>query len=237
MTTLIRSQDRKVSVHHGIKDLGNSFGLPAAVSCPGMTSVCGKVCYARKIERMPYLKAVRDNLAHNWESLNGATLAEMVRLIDEMICEFVRECDRRGKDKKFRIHWDGDFFSLDYAIAWATVISVHKDVQFWAYTRSFDFVGAFTNLSNLSLYLSVDKENIEKAKVTRRAFPFVRWAYLDDTMDAAAEIMKEETGRPGAACPENIGRIPLITGKQGACISCNLCVKGEVNVRFSIGKR
>lgn len=233
--TLRRSHDRKVSVHHG-KGGGNSFGLPAGLSCPGMTKVCDKVCYAKKIERMPYLKAVRVNLAHNWDSLQVSRDA-MVRLLDEMISNFVSECNAKGMDKKFRIHWDGDFFSTDYAIAWATVISVHPDVQFWAYTRSFDFVGHFFGLSNLSLYLSVDSENIQSAKVTRRAFPFVRWAYLDTTMAMAADVVKDEYGRPGAACPENLGRIPLIVGKKGACVSCDLCVTGKADVRFAVLKK
>lgn len=232
---LIRSQDRKVSVHHGIKDLSNSFGLPAGLSCPGMTSICGKVCYAKKIERMPYLKAVRTNLAHNWQSLQ-CDRSEMIRLIDEMVTEFSAACDLRGKAKEFRIHWDGDFFSADYAIAWATVISVHPDIQFWAYTRSFDLVGHFFGLDNLSLYLSVDKDNIVKAAKVSRAFPFVLWAYLDETMEKAGEIVKRERGKPGAMCPENIDRIPLITGKVGACISCQLCVKGKADVRFSTSK-
>lgn len=229
------SNDRKVSVHHGMKR-GNAFGLPAGVSCPGATSICGKVCYAKKIERMPYFRAVRDNLAHNWDALKDATLSEMVIMLDNMITEWSAECDKRGKDKKFRIHWDGDFFSLRYAIAWATVISVHKDVQFWAYTRSFDFVGAFDNLPNLALYLSVDKDNLPAAKNVRRDYPWVRWAYLDDTMAKAAEVVKDATGRPGAACPENIGRIPLIENKVGACITCGLCVEGKADVRFAISK-
>ena len=232
---LKRSQDRKVSVWHGMGK-GNSFGLPAGLSCPGMTSLCGKVCYAKKIERMPYLKAVRDNLAHNWNLLSNATRPEMIRLIDEMVTEFAAECDKRGKTKEFRIHWDGDFFSADYAIAWATVISVHPEIHFWAYTRSFDLVGHFFGLDNLSLYLSVDKENIVKAVKVSRAFPFVLWAYLDETMDAAGEVVKRERGKIGAKCPENIGQIPLMTGKVGACISCRICVKGKADVRFATSK-
>lgn len=234
--SLKRSHDRKVSVRHGYRG-GNSFGLPAAVSCPGMTSVCGKVCYARKIERMPYLKAVRDNLAHNWELLKDATLSEMVTLISEMIGEFRDDCERGNVAKKFRIHWDGDFFSREYAAAWAAVTSQFQDVQFWAYTRSFEFVGEFNGLSNLALYLSVDKENIDSARAVRQSFPWVFWAYLDETMDAAGEVLKTETGRPGAKCPENIQAIPLIQNRTGACISCGLCVTGKANVRFSISKK
>lgn len=233
---LKRSQDRKVSVRHRTGG-GNSFGLPAGISCPGMTSLCGKVCYAKKIERMPYLKCVRDNLRHNWDLLSNATFAEMVTLLAEMIGEFHDECEKRGITKQFRIHWDGDFFSREYSAAWAAVISGFPDVQFWAYTRSFEFVDEFNDLPNLALYLSVDKENISAAAATRKTFPWVRWAYLDETMTAAGEVLKAETGRPGAKCPENIGAIPLIQGKVGACISCGLCVHGKADVRFSISQK
>lgn len=231
---LSRSDDRKVTVHKGLK---NSFGLPsgAAFSCPGMTSVCGKICYAGKLEKI--YSGVKNLLMRNWDALKDASLSEMVVLLDEMITEFETECDKRGKDKKFRIHWDGDFFSADYANAWATVISVHPDVQFWAYTRSFKFVGYLTGLDNLALYLSVDSDNIELAKATRKRHPSVLWAFLAQTMADGAEPVKSLTGRPGAMCPENIGRIPLITERKGACISCGICVDGKTDVRFAIGKR
>jgi hypothetical protein len=221
-------------VHLG---LANSFGLPSGkeFSCPGATSVCERICYAGKLEKI--YKGVRGVLMHNWDALNGATLSEMVRLLDEMITEFSAECDKRGKDKKFRIHWDGDFFSADYANAWATVISVHKDVTFWVYTRSFNYVGYFDGLPNLAFYLSVDSDNIESAKATRKRYPFTRWAFLAQTMADGAQPVKSETGKIGAMCPENIGRIPLITGKEGACVSCGLCVDGKSDVRFAIGKK
>ena len=45
------------------------------------------------------------------------------------------------------------------------------------------------------------------------------------------------TGKPGAACPEVIKRIPLITNKGGACISCRLCPEGKSDIRFSISKK
>lgn len=231
---LKRTQDRKASVHHGAGG-GNSFGLPAGLSCPGMTSVCQSICYAGKIEKV--YPNVRKLLTHNWDLLKDATMSEMVVLIDEMITQFSKECDKRGLDKKFRIHWDGDFFSADYAFAWSTVINMHPDVQFWAYTRSFEYVKCFEGLDNLALYLSVDSANIEYAKITRKEFPFVRWAFLADTMADGAVGMKEETGRPGAMCPENIKRIPLIADKKGACISCGICVDGKADVRFAISKR
>ena len=228
------SHDRKVSVNHG-KGVGNSFGIPAGISCPGKTATCERICYAGKLEKI--YPNVRGVLMHNWDLLKDATRSEMLTLINDMITSFSKDCDKRGVEKKFRIHWDGDFFSYDYALAWATVISVHPDVQFWAYTRSFEYVGLFERLPNLSLYLSVDKDNLNDAKRVRIRYRWVRWAYLDETMADAAVPVKDFTGRPGAMCPENVKRIPLITEKTGACISCNLCVEGKADVRFAIRKR
>jgi len=238
MPTLKRSDDRKVSAHHGI-GVKNSFGLPAGISCPGMTSICGKVCYAKKIERMPYLKTVRDNLVHNWDALSNASHFDMYVMLNDMIHDFKAECvkGRRDIPKVFRIHWDGDFFSDDYASAWAMTIQNHPDVQFWAYTRSFEFVPALVGLDNLALYLSADKDNLEDAILTRKNNPWVKIALLTDTMDEGGMILKEITDRPGAKCPENIGAIELMTGKKGACVSCGLCVKGKADVRFAIGKK
>lgn len=238
--TLKRSNDRKVAADvtksGGIK-IANAFGLPSgkSFSCPGQTSVCEKVCYAGKLEKI--YKGVRENLTFNWNQLKDADLPTMVTLLDEMITDFEAECDKKNGTKKFRIHWDGDFFSDDYAVAWATVIIRHPNVKFWAYTRTFGVVEHLTDISNLSLYLSVDRDNLNEAKKIRREFPNVRWAFLGQTNESTKEEMKEISGKPGAICPENVKRIPLITENGGACITCDLCVSGKADVRFAIGKK
>jgi hypothetical protein len=45
------------------------------------------------------------------------------------------------------------------------------------------------------------------------------------------------TGKPGASCPEQLKRIPLISEKGGACAVCRLCIDGKSDIRFSISKR
>ena len=137
---LIRSKDRKVtnavSPNGKTPTIANTFGLPAgkSYSCPNQTPTCAKVCYAGKLEKI--YKGVRNVLLSNWEQLKDATRDEMIVLIDEMIVDFKKDCDKRQAEKLFRIHWDGDFFNDDYAYAWKAVIEKHKDVKFWVYTRS-----------------------------------------------------------------------------------------------------
>lgn len=237
---LRRSNDRKVAADvtpSGNVRIANAFGLPSgkSFSCPGATSVCERVCYAGKIEKVR--KAVMAMMLANWEQLANATYAEIVTLLDKMIGEFHAECERKNGTKSFRIHWDGDFFSADYAKAWATVMRRYPDIQFWAYTRTFSVVPILASVPNLSLYLSVDSDNIEAAKVARKKSPSALWAYLGQTDASTKGEMLALFDKPGGICPENIGRIPLITPKGGACISCGLCVKGKSDIRFAIGKK
>lgn len=229
---LKRTNDRKVVSYSGVK---NAFGLPSGkrFSCPGATSVCESICYAGAIETQ--YPAVRDLLSNNWQIVSNSTREEMVGHLSEMIAEFRADSLRyqsKGKNAelKFRIHWDGDFFSEDYTLAWAEVIRAFPDVKFWAYTRSLSLAPLLKGIDNLSLYLSVDSDNIGEAKTV----PGIRWAYLDVTMAQAKEVMLAERGIPGASCPENIKQIPLITGKTGACISCDLCPSGKADIRFAI---
>ena len=73
MTKLLRSKDRKVAnvvTPNGKQaSIANTFGLPAgkAYSCPSATSVCEKICYAGKLEKV--FKGTRENLLHNWNLL------------------------------------------------------------------------------------------------------------------------------------------------------------------------
>ncbi len=240
---LKRTHDRKtassVNAAGTQSNIANAFSLPAGVSCPGMTSVCGSICYASKLERL--YPSFRNLVTSNYDALSQSDFAGMVRLLDPMITEFERECDKRGAEKKFRIHADGDMFSTTYAQAWAYVIRKHPDTQFWAYTRSFtpvlNVVPWLAGISNLSLLLSVDAANQADAERVREDFPEVRWAMLAQTFGEAKDAMLDVLGRPGGACPEQTGALPLVDKAGGACVRCDLCVSGKADIRFSISKR
>ena len=237
---LKRSNDRKVanavSPNGKTPTIANTFGLPAGreYSCPGATNVCESVCYAGKLEKV--YKGVKAVLLHNWELLRNADHDTMVSLIDDMIVEFHADCDKRNAEKLFRIHWDGDFFSDTYAYAWKTVIEKHKDVQFWVYTRVSSAAVILKNIPNLSLYYSTDDENKEIAKDLKASHD-IRLAYLAQNFAVAESVMKELTGKPGAKCPENAKKIPLISTNGSACVSCGLCVFNKADIRFSASKK
>jgi hypothetical protein len=235
MTKLKRSNDRKVTnlaTPNGKRSaIANTFGLPSGkqYSCPYATSICEKICYAGKLEKQ--YTSVREVLLHNWNLLRNASTAEMTDLLFDMVNEFRNECENKGVDKLFRIHWDGDFFNAEYIEAWRYVVTCSDDIQFWVYTRNPDAARALRNIPNLSLYYSADAENWEFAPQG------VKIAYLADTFSDGKRIMLAMTGKPAAACPEQLKRIPLISEKGGACAVCRLCIDGKSDIRFSISKR
>lgn len=244
---LTRSTDRKTAAAatpngKGVK-VANAFGLPAGrnYSCPGATPLCEKVCYAGRIEKQ--YKNFMAVMLSNWEALQGKTVGEMGALISHMLVDFVSECERKNVPKYFRIHHDGDFFSEEYARAWAAVIPSFPEVTFWVYTRSFDsnlnVIPILEGIDNLALYISVDSHNKSAAQEIVRNYPAVMVAMLADTFaDAANEIagMRDDNA-PGAKCPELTKQIPLISEKGGACFACGLCPKGKADIRFAVKRR
>ena len=237
---LKRSNDRKVanavSPNGKTPTIANTFGLPSgkAYSCPGETSVCAKVCYAGKLEKV--YKGVRETLLHNWELLRNADHDAMEALLQDMINDFKADCDKKGADKLFRIHWDGDFFSDEYAFAWKHVILNNPDVQFWVYTRVKSAAIILKDIDNLSLYFSADSENIKTA-VDLKLNNGIRMAYLAQNFAVGQETLKELISKPGAKCPENAKRIPLISTNGSACVSCGLCVYNKADIVFSSSKK
>ena len=237
---LTRSKDRKVtnavSPNGKTPTIANTFGLPAGknFSCPGATSICETVCYAGKLEKI--YKGVKAVLLNNWEQLKDADHDRMFSLINEMIIDFKKDCDKRNAEKLFRIHWDGDFFNDTYAIAWKDVINTHPDIQFWVYTRVKSAAIILKDIPNLSLYYSTDSENV-KIGTDLKINHGVRLAYLAKNFAIGQADMKAMIGKPGAKCPENKKAIPLISTNGSACVSCGLCVYSKADIVFSSSKK
>lgn len=232
MTTILkRSKDRKVAnslTPSGGVRIANSFGLPAgkAFSCPNATSVCEKICYAGRLEKV--YKGVAANLLHNWDALKDATYNEMYDMLNSMIADFRKDCEKANAPKDFRIHWDGDFFNDDYAMAWHDVILFNDDVRFWVYTRVPMAAKILRDLPNLSLYFSTDSDNVATAIALNEEYG-IRLALLGKTFDDAKALVPVRA----AKCPEQRKQIAL----NGACIACGICVKGNANIAFSISKK
>ena len=237
---LKRSNDRKVanavSPNGKTPTIANTFGLPAgkAYSCPGATSVCEKVCYAGKLEKI--YKGVRDNLLHNWELLKNADEPTMVDLLEDMIADFKKDCDKRNAEKLFRIHWDGDFFNDTYTNAWKVVINNNPDIQFWVYTRVKSAAQLLKGIDNLSLYFSADSDNIKTAVELKQQHG-IKMAYLAQNFAVGKEQLKDMIGKSGVSCPENAKKIPLISKQGSACVTCGQCVFNRNDIVFSASKK
>lgn len=236
---LKRSNDRKVanavSPNGKTPTIANTFGLPAgkAYSCPGATTICEKVCYAGKLEKI--YKGVRDNLLHNWELLKNADEPTMVNLLEDMINDFKKDCDKRNAEKLFRIHWDGDFFNDTYTRAWQYVIISNPDIQFWVYTRVKSAALMLNNIPNLSLYYSTDNDNILVGQELSKSG--IKLAYLADNFAVGKDKLKDIIGKSGVSCPENAKKIPLISKSGSACVTCGQCVFNRNNIVFSASKK
>ena len=237
---LRRSMDRKVtnavSPNGKTATIANTFGLPAGIdfSCPGQTATCAKVCYAGKLEKI--YKGVRDVLLSNWNLLKDAEQDTMEALLEEMIVDFNKDCDKRSAEKLFRIHWDGDFFNDTYTFAWKSVILNHPEIQFWVYTRVESAALILKGIDNLSLYYSTDADN-KDIGVKLNKENGIRLAYLAETFAIGQADMKAMIGKVGAKCPENKKAIPLISKEGSACVSCSLCVYSKADIVFSAKKK
>jgi len=236
---LTRSKDRKVT--NGVSPNGksatiaNTFGLPSgkAFSCPGATSVCEKICYAGKLEKV--YKGVRNVLVSNWEQLENADFDTMVILLSDMIDAFRADTVKRNAELLFRIHWDGDFFSETYTYAWKSVIEKNADIQFWAYTRSDFAVPILINMPNLAFYFSTDAANHRLGFALAKEYG-VKLAYLANTFAEGKADMRanDMTAIP---CPENNKKLPLISTTGSACVTCGQCVFERNDILFSASKK
>lgn len=249
---LTLSRDRKVAPlgvyderwKRWIPSVANSFGLPSVVTCPGRTAFC-ESCYAGNSEGMP---SVLTALQRNHQLLlEAGTTEAMAELLRVMVGRFWRRCTRPNRggtpllehERVFRIHWDGDFFSLDYARAWAVVIAEFPGVRFWCYTRSFvepvDVVPVLVGLPNLALYLSTDEGNVDAALEHWIQHDHVQLALCGTDYTSARALVPEDVG--AMVCPEN-GSKPgyetlMVQPGVGACVKCQLCPTGKRSVIFS----
>ncbi len=237
---LVRSKDRKVtnavSPNGKTPTIANTLGLPSgkAYSCPGATSVCEKICYAGKLEKI--YKGVKDVLLNNWDLLRNADQLEMEALLYQMIDEFDKDCVKRNAEKLFRIHWDGDFFNETYTHAWKNVILAFPAIQFWVYTRSDFAVPILSNVANLSLYFSTDDDNWQLAS-NLKTLHDVKLAYLANNFAMGKERMLTIVNKAAIPCPENAKKLPLISDKGSACVTCGQCVFARNDILFSASKK
>lgn len=155
----------------GIDPVPNCFSLVAIDDCPGSTAVCRRECYVAG------LKAHAPDLFAKYQH-NSAVMRRIVAtgsLTDEWhraVIAFANHARRHAATTGFRWHVSGDIFSNHYAMFIATVCRRAPSVNFWIYTRSFQWLGRFKHLRNLTVNLSADEDNLEQVREFHEA-----WGY------------------------------------------------------------
>lgn len=214
-----------------IPTVPNSFGLPPGETCPGKTEFC-ESCYAFGSIRS---KGVKEMLNGNYELLKSLeTEEDMTVYLIEMLQRCSDFADSDGvapEDRVFRIHWSGDFYSVEYARAWANAVQKFPDINFWVYTRSFrepvDVIPIIDGIENLSILLSVDDGNIND--IPEEYDHLDRANSAVDVINAERLVRKD---RKTIVCPENLNRLELMQDSQGACIKCRACFDRHVDITF-----
>lgn len=194
------------------------WSLPAALTCPGKTALCVRLCYA--------LKYRFTTARYLWQVMQNWVLASTPLFTRWMIYRV-----QASKCKAVRIHASGDFFSAAYVRRWIAVARALPGVRFYAYTRSHAKHGMrrelyrLSELPNVRLFYSIDREMAVPSVVP----PRVRLAYLmadrEDLPPPEADLVfldykLRKTGRKYfngvLGCPaETVG----IT-----CTQCRLCI-------------
>jgi hypothetical protein len=123
------------------------FNLPQKVTCPGMTAVCQKICYAGKAERM--YKAAAAMRKRNYD----ASLQE--DFVDKLIAELQQLLKRKGFAGYMRFFESGDVYNQTMLDKIFAVCAAVPTVRFLMYTKSFH-LNFLDKPSNLKVYWSTD---------------------------------------------------------------------------------
>ena len=112
-----------------------------------------------------------------------------------------------------RLHVLGDFYSVAYARAWASLLASFPMLHVYGYThrRPEDPIGA-----------AVD--------AVRKAYP-KRFSILQSDGPLGASIPSALVTTTGQAIPGTV-LCPQQTGKTASCLTCGLCMNGRTSVTF-----
>jgi hypothetical protein len=198
-------------------------------TCPHATQGkggCLSVCYDANLRKLyKNYAAVEDD---NTALVRGAKdAAELVGILEKTVSVWLAG-DKKDK-KFFRIHTGGDFYNMDYVVAWARVIEKFSGVRFWAYTRSLFAISTLAELKNLTLLLSCDpvnKDEVLKAYAPYRDYPNVTVAWMGN--DFPEEHLSD---RSVLICPEVTKKVKN-TKEIGACARCRACIDRPLKSGF-----
>lgn len=237
-----------------IATVPNAWALPAGPldaggTCPGATPEC-EGCYAAVLETA--YPSFRGMLDDNRDAVMHALACGGVVSCAELLTSVVRRSvDLQRADgvrrPVFRWHADGDIMSMSYGRAMRRAILATPDVAHWGYTRTLGAVRLFDGVPNFRLYVSADRENLDRASAVARRWGRPLAMLADDPTDAGTlwERVGDAVPAP-VTCPasgrwqtDGVGpahvvgpdgrRSTLVRGGPavGACVSCAVCLPGN----------
>jgi hypothetical protein len=184
---------------------GNHMG-----TCPGSTSECESICYAKRIAG-----PVRDLYVRNSLTSDVPPIPEQAKVL--------------------RIHVSGDFDTLEYIENWITRLTERPDVTAWAYTRSWRVASLLPALErlralpNVQLFASMDSSHTDVPPTgwrrawidgdTRAGQPLATLAHADESVKRN-QVTFDST--PSLVCPEE-------TKHKANCLECGYCFEGRRN--------
>lgn len=178
----------KITLDYGLELTNNSkvgwaFSLPRNKTCVGATDICKRLCYGNGIRYQS--EGQKSKRERNFRTAEFLLKQGGPELLSENLCSIVDYAKPRdwltakitGTQPvipwTLRIHDIGDFYSVDYAKAWALTVSRFPECRFWFYTRSFTDGNLFTALTELASlpncqgWLSIDSDNFDLAIMAR----------------------------------------------------------------------
>jgi hypothetical protein len=111
-----------------------TFSLPAMVTCP-FAGECKKFCYAKK-GNFCFANVKAKHEANRQASLRD----DFVEVINQEIAVLKKKAQKAGLQLCVRPHDTGDFYNIEYTEKWSKVIKDNPDVEFYAYTKSWELV-------------------------------------------------------------------------------------------------
>ena len=237
--------------------VANAWPLPAGPverggSCPGSTAACVN-CYGAGLET--YSPPFQRGAVSNLDALRHLYDCGGVRLVSRALVAVVRHSEQAQRAygvvaPAFRWHSDGDVFAAWYARAIVRAVDATPGVEHWVYTRSLGLVGILAKARGLSLYVSADRFNVDRAArvAARHGVPLAMLA--GDTAEAAALWARVAVVAPGVLierapvpCPVSrwtgdaygvAGHVVGADGRRasvkrdalgiGACVACGVCL-------------
>jgi hypothetical protein len=189
---------------------------PGELTCPGRTTICEQVCYAKQGHFR--FEQVKDRLLWNWAQ------AQRADFVDRMSVEI----KRRGC-LVIRVHVAGDFWSAEYAKKWLAIMKRCPRPRYYWYSRSWRIAEVAPVLEEMALlkccraWYSLDVET----GMPERVPVGVKLAYLQTAEDEKPELVdlffrvrrlrKQRISLP-LACPHEADKLEN-------CGSCGRCFR------------